>query len=75
MSTRPEAVKRIKMTNYDVVTEKTVYPKKVYDQKSGKTTEVKEVVETMKRYNKNVTYILPASIADKLLSKKTAVLV
>jgi hypothetical protein len=68
-------VKRIKMVDYDQITEKTVYPQKVFDQKSQKTVEVKQVVERMKRYNKNVTYVLSASIADKLLGRKTAVMV
>jgi hypothetical protein len=76
MSKSKEAkVKRIKMVDYDQITEKTVYPQKVFDQKSQKTVEVKQTVERMKRYNKNVTYVLSASIADKLLGRKTAVMV
>jgi hypothetical protein len=69
-----EPTKKIKMLDYDVLIEKNIIPMKVFDQHSQKTVEVKHTSETMKRYNKNVTYRLPVAIADKLLGKKTAVL-
>jgi hypothetical protein len=66
--------KKVKMLDYDQIIEKNTYPRSVFDQHSGKTVQVKDTVETVKRYNKNVTYKLPVAIADKLLGKKTAVL-